>query len=95
MAGVETTGGDFSISGSGTASVHSGELATALVRDSAAALSLIHEAVPSVAIEEISIDDCGRVVIDNEDFRRYVRDLIANPVGAVSQGICGYGCGSL
>lgn len=95
MSAVETSPGDFAISGTGVASVKNSALATALVKDTDEAVKLISENAPSVSVSEISIDDCGRIVIDNDEFKGFVNDMISNPVGAVGQGICGYGCAGL
>lgn len=69
-------------------------LVNALVRDQAAVLQFLSSEVSPVNLEEISIDNDGRVVVANSTFAKTLRDgaIAADQASGMKQTGCGFGC---
>jgi hypothetical protein len=70
----------MNLSGVNEASIKSHALVNALVTEQQEAIALLKETVPSIELSQISVDDYGTVVIDNEAFKALVKGFISNPV---------------
>jgi hypothetical protein len=75
--------------------VRNASLSNALVRKPDEALTLLNMVAP-VRLEDISIDERGSVLIENEEFIRAIRAIpgaVTKPGLAAGNFICGAGCG--
>ena len=83
----------LNLSGANKASIKNRDLLNALVREPQETLELIKSNYPSIELSQISVDEYGTVVVDNKDFREFVKKTILNPVNVASNsGICGMSC---
>lgn len=80
--------GEVLVTGAGKAGINNSDLATYLVQDQSDALSDLSTLYGAVTPAEISISDDGVVYINNESFKKFAKNLIANPVVPVA----GWGC---
>jgi hypothetical protein len=75
--------------------VRNASLSNALVRKPDEALALLNMVAP-VQLEDISIDERGSVLIENEEFIKAIRAIpgaVTKPELAAGNFICGAGCG--
>jgi hypothetical protein len=85
---------NLSLSGTNEASIKSHTLLNALVSQQQEAIELLKSTVTTIELNQISIDEYGTIVINNDALREYVKEFISNPVQpAVNNFICGLGCG--
>jgi hypothetical protein len=83
---------NLSLSGTNEASIKSHALVNALVSQQQEAIGLLKATVSSIELNQISVDEYGTIVINNDAFREYVKGFILNPVQAAGNGTCGLGC---
>ncbi|MCL6751920.1 hypothetical protein KBT16_13480 [Nostoc sp. CCCryo 231-06] len=84
---------NISLSGTNEASIKSHALLNALVNQQQEAVGLLKSTVSSIELSQISVDEYGTIVINNDAFREYVKGFILNPVRpAVDNGVCGINC---
>src|SRR6266498_1636881 len=81
------------ISGSKTR-VESPALATALIQNPDEALRILQRDAPGVKLTQVSVAKDGRVVIDNPNLARAIRDRLRAGGSKANNGICGLGCGA-
>jgi len=83
----------LNLSGANEASIKSHALVNNLVSQQQEAIELLKSSVSSIELSQISVDEYGTIVIDNDDFREYVKGFILNPVQVAStNNVCGLGC---
>jgi len=70
------------------------ELTTALIQQPKEALQLLRRDAPALTVDQISVARDGRVVVNNADFARAIRDRLRSTGAAANNGICGLGCGA-
>jgi hypothetical protein len=84
---------DLSLSGTNEASIKNHALLNALVNQPKEALELLKSTHPSIELSQISVDEYGTVVIDNDDVREFVKGIILNPVQVAGNNTyCGLSC---
>ena len=84
----------------GRTTIASAQLATRLVRrrgdnDEDDPLQLLQRAAPTLTLQDISVDDHGRVVIESDEFRTAISDIVQklDPHElSADNGVCGFGC---
>ncbi len=81
------------LSGAKEASIKSHALVNALISQQQEAIDILKSATSSIELSQISVDEYGTVVINNEDFRNLVKGFIANPVLPAGNTVCGLNCG--
>ena len=74
---VGFTSADVSIGADGKARLMSASLIHGLVKTPKSTLSLLGNVVAPITLDDISIDELGRVVVDNQPFVASVRALAA------------------
>lgn len=82
----------MNLSGTNEASIKSHALVNALVSKQQEAIELLKSSTPSIELSQISVDDYGTVVINNEAFRKLVKGFILNPVQPAGNSFCGLRC---
>jgi len=82
----------LNLSGTNEASIKNHALVNALVSQQQEAISVLKSTVSSIELNQISVDEYGTIVINNNAFREYVKGFILNPVQAAGNSICGLHC---
>lgn len=94
MAGLRVKQNDIRVE-SGNVVINSPQMINELIHNSGDVIQLLSTNGPQVKLSDISIDEVGRIVIDNPEFKKAVEDALSKisalSAGA-SNGICGLRC---
>ena len=81
------TADQVSLSGNDQVTISSNNLANALIRSQQNTISLVSENLAPISTEDIQIDEIGRVIIKNNEFRVAISKR--EELDRVSNGACG------
>jgi hypothetical protein len=82
---------ELNLSGANQASIKNNDLLNALVTSQEKAVNFLKQTVSSIELSQITVDEYGAIVIDNDEFRQVVKGFINNPVSAANWNCGGNG----
>jgi hypothetical protein len=82
---------ELNLSGANQASIKNNDLLNALVTSQEKAVNFLKKSASSIELSQISVDEYGAVVIDNDEFRQVVKGFIDNPVSTANWSCGGNG----
>ncbi|EAZ88555.1 hypothetical protein [Crocosphaera chwakensis] len=70
--------------------IDSPELVEALIKDQENVLKFLEEKISHLSLDKITVDECGRLIIDDENFRQALEEIVQDET--VMQTVCGFHC---